>query len=181
MSFYNADFSSLRRNRFDQFQQALARILSRRQSADTAYQSGASQLDIEKPNVLRNVLNNFAGRGMAYSSGYGTEVQNTNTDFANRLASLASARNAEQTAADLDQGQETANYSYDLADYQNQQAAYEAQQQQQLVAAQAAQQEQQARIAAIRAQAQRASAPSNNTRQGTYRRQGTFRGLRRRL
>lgn len=147
MSFYNPDFAAQRRNRHAQYQNTLQRILRKRQGADTEYGAGSSALAIEKPNTLRNVLNNFSGRGLAFSSGYGNQVQNVETDYASKLAGLASRRNAVQSEADLEQGEATSGYNYDLSDYQSQQAAYEAQKQQELVASQAQQQQMMQQIA----------------------------------
>jgi hypothetical protein len=177
MSFYGTDFAAARRNRLDQYQDALQRILQRRQAANANYQSGESALNIEKPNVLRGVLSNFAGRGMAYSSGYGTQVQNTETDFANQLSQLASQRNATLSDADIQQGQEDSQYNYDLADYGSQQAQYEAQQRQEMVAALAAQRQQEAQLRLTQAKTRQALQPRQAPRSGGF----NTSGLRRRF
>lgn len=156
MSFFSADFASQRRNRLSQYQNALQRILQQRQGANATYQSGESAINIERPNTLRGVLSSFAGRGMAHSSGYGSAVENTNTGYANQLSQLAAQRNAALSDADIQEGSETANYNYDLADYGSQQAAYEAQKQQELVAGLAAEKQQQAGLQLTLARAKQA-------------------------
>lgn len=150
------DFTARRRGRYEQLLNRLAQIRLRRTQADTNYSQGATKLDIEKPNALRNVTNQWAGRGLSFSSGHGQGVQRVNTDFANQLASLASHRQGVHSAADIEEQGENTSYNYDLADLDAQQAAYQAQQEQERVAALAAQQEQEARIAAIQAQASNA-------------------------
>lgn len=154
------DFTARRRGHYEQLLNRLAQIRLRRSQADTNYSQNATRLDIEKPNALRNVTNQWAGRGLSFSSGHGQGIQRVNTDFANQLASLASQRQGVHSAADVEEQGENTSYNYDLADLDAQQAAYQAQQEQERVAALAAQQEQEARIAAIMAQAQSAAAPA---------------------
>jgi hypothetical protein len=70
---------------------------------------------------------------MARSSGYGTGVQNVNTDFASRLSTLAASRNAELASADAEESAANSDYQYDLGDIADQEAYYNATQQPQMV------------------------------------------------
>lgn len=144
MTFFSPDFSSQRRNRLSQYQTLLQQLTGRRQAANNQYASSAAQIDMEKPTVFRNILNSAASRGMARSSGYGQEVAQTNADFSNQFAGLATNRDAELSAADLDQNAGYNDYQYDLSDLDNQQAYYDAQNNQNLVATLAQQKQQQA-------------------------------------
>ena len=51
------------------------------------------------PGTLRQDLNNFAGRGMAYSSGYGSSVGAIQRNYSDRLADLLGTK--AQTLSDL--------------------------------------------------------------------------------
>lgn len=164
MSFYGSDFATKRRNRLQRYQDALARIAARRQGAQNLYSAGSSQIALEKPKELSNVLNNYAGRGMAFSSGYGKSVQDTETSFANQLANLAAQRNAALTESQLEESDETSRYSYDLSDLSSQQADYESEREREQVAALAEQQQQQAQLALTQAQAAAAANKEENGR-----------------
>lgn len=173
-----ADFNALRRNRYSQYQNALMRILQGRQSADQSYGMKQSMISQERPKALRNLLNNFSGRGLAFSSGYGTGVSETNANYDSQAAAALADRNAAYANADLQQSAEDSAYNYDLADYGNQEAAYRAQQEQERVAALAAQQQQQAQLALTMARTNQANAQAKAAKKKN---QGMFGGLRRRL
>jgi multidrug efflux pump subunit AcrA (membrane-fusion protein) len=111
---------------------------------------------------------------MAYSSGYGEQVSQANTGFANALANLASQRDAELSSTDLDQSEEDSAFNYDLQDLNNQQALYDAQNNQNLVAALAAQKAQSAQTALTQAKTAQAQAAAKKPKP-------LFGGLRRRL
>jgi hypothetical protein len=174
------DFGTASRRRLSQYQDALARILQRRQAAQQSYTQDAANINMQHPINLRNLLSNFAGRGMAYSSGYGEGVSNENTGYANQLSGLQSNLNANLSSADIDQNAEANNYNYDISDLQGQQAAYQAQQQQDRVAALASLQQQQAQTALLRARAQQALRPPRPAAPRVVQR-GAFGGLRRRF
>lgn len=163
------DFNASRRRRQEMYQAALQRILGQKQAAESDYSARSSLLEMEKPNALRNVLNNFASRGMAFSSGYGQENQRVNTNYANQLSSLAAEKNARLTAAQQDEGSETAAFNYDLSDLSSQEAQYQAEQERQRVQAMAAQEQQFADVAAARAQAQQPNMQAGNDRQNMTR------------
>lgn len=131
------DYNASRTNRYNSYQTALQRILNRKNNANQAYQSGSSAIAIEKPQVLRQLLNNYGSRGMAYSTGYAGANQSTESSYATALANLASTRDSTLADADLETTGETNQYNYDIADYNAQEADWTAQQQRDLVAAQA--------------------------------------------
>lgn len=61
-------------------------------TANTNYFTNRRGLDEQLPMDMRRDLNNFAARGMAYSSGYGTSVGDIERNYANKYADLASGR-----------------------------------------------------------------------------------------
>lgn len=66
-------------------------LLSNKQGRDELagdYATGQQQLNTEQPDRYRALLSNFAGRGMANSSGYATSFGNESADFARRQTDL---------------------------------------------------------------------------------------------
>lgn len=88
-------------------------LVKQRQQLANSVTTQERDLDLQLPTALRNVLNNFAGRGMAYSSGYGTEYGNTQADFARQRADLE--RQLQEGMADYDAQQQQAANDYQLA------------------------------------------------------------------
>lgn len=70
-------------------------------------------LEAALPDSLRNVLNNYAGRGMAYSSGYGYQYGQTEADYARQRADLE--RQLQEGMAGFDADQQQATDDYQLA------------------------------------------------------------------
>lgn len=66
-------------------------INATRQELNRSYADSMHQSQIQEPNRLRGLLNNFAGRGMAFSTGYGTSVGNENQAYQHMLQQLNSA------------------------------------------------------------------------------------------
>lgn len=71
----------------------LSQLTQQRQNLAEDYTTNSRQLDTQQPNDSRAVLGNYSGRGMAYSSGYGTAVGNLSDAYANQRSALTSALN----------------------------------------------------------------------------------------
>jgi len=120
---YLDQFASQRRRLTMQYQQAINRMLGERNSLNTDYASKAGEVEAEKPNAYRRVLNSAAGRGMAFSSGYGQQRADTGKAFAGQLASLAAVRDSSLAGLDSSQGNLKQNYQYNLAELRKAQTA----------------------------------------------------------
>lgn len=79
------------------------------------YTTSKSDYQQRVPDLARQLLSNFAGRGMAFSTGYGQAVGQQNADIARGLASLDMQR--QQQLADITSQRGLANTQYqnDLA------------------------------------------------------------------
>lgn len=55
------------------------------------YATSAQQANSQEPNILNQLLGGFAGRGMAFSSGYGRGVETEGDRFTSQLANLLSS------------------------------------------------------------------------------------------
>lgn len=135
MSFFNADFAASRRRRQDQYQQAIQNILAKRMAAENQFIGKTGMLGVNKKKDLRSILNNFASRGMAFSTGYLNKNQDVEGDYARQQSEAESQKNAALTEAQQQEAEENSRFQYDLSDIASQQAQYEAEQQRQLVAA----------------------------------------------
>jgi hypothetical protein len=71
---------------------SLADLLTQTQSDDNNamfdWTTQTRAVNENAPTLYRRLLNNFAGRGMAYSSGYNTENQSAHNDVAGQLTNL---------------------------------------------------------------------------------------------
>jgi hypothetical protein len=78
-----------------EYQYGQNRIALDNAASDLEQQYGVAQRDVGKQQVddQRVDLNRFAGRGMAYSSGYGQEVTDSATAFQNAFSDLLVQRN----------------------------------------------------------------------------------------
>lgn len=87
-------------------QQALNdRLLQIKQGSDQLgedYQRNARLMDTEQPDRYRQLLSNFAGAGLAFSSGYANALGKETADFTQRRADLDTANQRGQSAAALD-------------------------------------------------------------------------------
>lgn len=108
-------------------------LLQGRQSYLSNYRRGVTDLnrDVtnqvrainqEAPNIYRGVLNNFAGRGMAYSSGYGHTFGIAANQIANERANLQSGREIDLSRMREDKENVMARYQYNLSNILQQQA-----------------------------------------------------------
>jgi hypothetical protein len=80
-------------------------------------QYGSSRRDYENkiPELARNLLSGYAGRGMAFSSGYGTAVGKQQADIASGLSSLDQQKNQQLSDITAQRGLANTGYKNDLA------------------------------------------------------------------
>jgi hypothetical protein len=79
-------------------------------------------LDIQQPDVNRGILNNFAGRGLAYSSGYGTTLGDATADFQAQRSDINNALGSNIARMRSDRRATMSDYQYQLGNL-NQRAA----------------------------------------------------------
>lgn len=96
----------------------------RRQSADLRREatSGLRALDIQQPYVNRGILNDFAGRGLAYSSGYGTTLGDASNQFATQRSNIQSSLATTLARMRADKQQAMNEYQYRLGNLTQQHA-----------------------------------------------------------
>lgn len=123
---FNADYAAKRRDLLFGYQNAIAELARRRNSLTTDYASKAAQVANETPNVYRRLLSNYAGRGMAYGTGYGQARVNADASIANQLAGLTSTRDAGLASIAAENGRQNQQLQYSLDDLAAQQAAWQA-------------------------------------------------------
>lgn len=87
----------------------LGNVAAQKQQLESQYTDATNQAAQQEPNRNRAILNNFAGRGMAYSSGYGTALGNENQAYQHLLSQLNQS------------------HDYGLSDITRQQGDYESQ------------------------------------------------------
>jgi len=75
------DLTQQRTGYLGQYNQEVANNTTQLQQAAQQKLLQQNQLDQNIPLMFRNLINGFSGRGMAYSSGYGRGVVNTNRDI----------------------------------------------------------------------------------------------------
>jgi len=71
----------------------LAQLTASKQQLAEDYATNSRAVDLQQPNDARALLSNYAGRGMAYSSGYGTAAGNSDDAYARTRAQLSSNLN----------------------------------------------------------------------------------------
>lgn len=91
-------------------QNAMNQLTLQRQQLNEDYTTAMRDAGITQQDSLRGLLSNYAGRGMAYSSGYGTAVGEQNRNFANYTGDLASGK--QRGLAFADAGEAAANSNY---------------------------------------------------------------------
>ena len=79
-------------------------------------------IDIEQPNIYRNILNSNAGRGMAYSSGYGYQLGQAANDLSTQRSNISTSLQDALSAMRADRRNVMNRYQYQLGGL-NQQAA----------------------------------------------------------
>jgi hypothetical protein len=77
----------------DQYNQLLNMLLEREQALEQDWTVNTRDIELQRPEAFRNLLNSFAGRGMSFSSGYGQEFGETEGEFARALGDLLNWRN----------------------------------------------------------------------------------------
>lgn len=80
----------------------LSGVRQQRQQEEQNYGDSLFDLNKQHPIDVRNLLNNFAGRGLAFSSGYGNSSSQLGDNYATSLSRLAAARTAALTGFGLD-------------------------------------------------------------------------------
>jgi hypothetical protein len=95
--------------------QNLINLTSQENMLNQQYTQSKSDYQSKIPQLARQLLSNYAGRGMAFSTGYGSAVGQQNTDIAQGLAGLDMQR--QQQLADITSQRGLANTGYqnDLA------------------------------------------------------------------
>ncbi len=88
----------------------LQQITQGRQQLNEDYANSARQAEDAQSGALRGLLGNFAGRGMAYSSGYGNAVGEQNRSYANYTGQLASTKQRGLAGADANEAAAQSNY-----------------------------------------------------------------------
>lgn len=91
-------------------QNAMNQLTLQRQQLNEDYTTAMRDADLTQSDSLRGLLSNFAGRGMAYSSGYGNAVGEQNRNYANYTGSLASGK--QRGLAATNAGEAAANSNY---------------------------------------------------------------------
>lgn len=95
--------------------QNLINLTSQENMLNQQYTTSKSDYEAKIPQLARQLLSNYAGRGMAFSTGYGSAVGDQNADIARGLSGLDLQR--QQQLADITSQRGLANTGYknDLA------------------------------------------------------------------
>jgi len=98
-----------------QLDQNLVNLTGQENLLNTQYGMSRRNYEQQVPTMARRLLSNYAGRGMAFSTGYGEAVGQQNTDVANALADLDFQK--QQALADItsQRGLSQTGYQSDLA------------------------------------------------------------------
>jgi len=92
------------------------------QDANRYTTNAIRDINQEAPNVYRSILNNAAGRGMAFSSGYGYNYGQAANQMANQKANLTSELGINLDRMREDKERAMANYQYQLSNVMQGQA-----------------------------------------------------------
>lgn len=93
-----------------QRENALSQLTQQRQQLNEDYTVNARNAGYNQDSSLRNLLGNYAGRGMAFSSGYGNAVGEQNRVYSDYVGQLASNKQRGLAAADTGQAAAESNY-----------------------------------------------------------------------
>jgi hypothetical protein len=104
-----------RASALSQLDQYLAQLGQSRQQLEQDYASNRALAEAQQPEINRGLLSGFAGRGMAYSSGYGQALGRSAADYARQLAALDTARSRGQAAASGQEAGARASYGDTLS------------------------------------------------------------------
>lgn len=91
-------------------QNSMNQLTLQRQQLNEDYTTAMRNADLTQSDSLRGLLSNYAGRGMAYSSGYGNAVGEQNRNYANYTGDLASGKQRGLAQADAGQAAAESNY-----------------------------------------------------------------------
>lgn len=107
---FDAQFGQDSANAAWQHDNFMAQIQAMKDQLENQYAQGSRDLNIQHPMLLRQLLGNYAGRGMAHSSGYADQYGNVEQQFQNAMNDL----NMQHTtgAADLLNQQNTYEAGY---------------------------------------------------------------------
>jgi hypothetical protein len=94
---------------------ALTQIKQGRDQLGEDYSTAGRQMETDQGDRFRALLNNFAGRGMAFSSGYGQSYGTEQADYTRRRTDLDTTYKRGMAQADLDTGQAQSGYQAQLA------------------------------------------------------------------
>lgn len=97
--------------------------LVRRNNANMDTTNTLRQIDEEAPNVYRRLLNGYAGRGLAYSSGYGYAYGDQSNQIANSKSKAQSALAALLAGYDAEAQAQNSDYQLTLDELEAEQAA----------------------------------------------------------
>jgi len=89
---------------------ALQGLTQQRQQLNEDYANAARGAGYTQESNLRGVLGNFAGRGMAYSSGYGSAVGEQQRNYADYLGQIASTKQRGLAGAAASEAATQSNY-----------------------------------------------------------------------
>ena len=98
--------------------QMLNQIMQARQGAQRDFSQGAHQLDMEAPGLRLGVLNQDAGRGLAFSSGHGMRVGQVENDIATQRSALQQRLADVLSGADNQEASANADFNHKLASIQ---------------------------------------------------------------
>lgn len=80
----------------------MSQLTQQRQAEEMNYGDSLFNLQTQHPIDVRNLLNNYAARGMAFSSGYGDSVGTLANTYSTNLSRLAAARAQARAGFGLD-------------------------------------------------------------------------------
>jgi len=112
-----------RRAAYAAYMESLNRLSGLKNNAEQDYSTGVNTVEQSKPGAFRNLLNQYAGRGMANSSGYGFAQQETENAFAKTLADMLTSKTRTITDLTGQEGAAGTQYQGDLGEISAEEAA----------------------------------------------------------
>jgi hypothetical protein len=95
--------------------QSLINLTNQENLLNQQYTTSKSDYQAKVPQLARQLLSNYAGRGMAFSTGYGEAVGQQNADIARGLSNLDLQRQQQMADITSQRGIANTNYKNDLA------------------------------------------------------------------
>lgn len=110
---YDAGFNDDSQSLLENLTQNQNNLTKQKSDLEREYTVDRSTVEKQLPDMLRNVLNSFSGRGLAFSSAYGNKVGETQNEVANTISQIESNRarsnsDIEGMQANLQSGYQTA-------------------------------------------------------------------------